>query len=616
MPRFMEASVDLKLNAGTLLPDVDRITAAFQSKMDALNKRASVPLAQRMRDEIDLRTKALAEEHKSDLEKQRLSVATKRRVAEEEATRAADIASMKQHAQARALYNRLMSEPMLPPRMDNLPGRGGMMGAGVRGNNAGLARMQQGSYAIQDLIQVMGAGGSFAQGMNAVANNLGAMATMAGTAKGAIAGVSLTVLAMAASPAWEAIKHELQDWGLMARRAGTEIDGIKARVEAFDRAAGTRSHLARTAAERAAELGEVHRRKASDDDSEAEGAAHGIRDFRRGLQNRKAGMEGEDAEARQIIIDETNKASQLQKEIHAADPVQIAAARQEREQAQTKLRLQGKPIPENLQGPILGTEMSPEQVAEKKAQVAAARKKIADANETLNRNQAERGQIEQGLTRTARDAAAEEAKERAKKKAAFDKHYDHMQEETGNEFSNRRNRIRRDLKEQEQDIEKSGKAGYVSDEDVGTRKDQARRRAYAASRDVDMDERRAQSRFMRGMESAQKGTGSVAAVQERLAEDLDKAQRLFGAPAQAGQLQAAKAQAMETARAENNRIINASRPKGGQFFGLEQYSQHLMSELQGGNPDEKQIVKNTFDAATKLQTVIDNMGKGLGIWAK
>jgi hypothetical protein len=358
----------------------------------------------------------------------------------------------------------------------------------------------------------------------------------------------------------------------------------------------------------AGEIGEVHRRKA--DPEEGDAAAHGFRDFRKGLEKRKIQMQAEDAEAAQNLKDEAAKSAQITKELDADRKArEIKEAQGIRRQFVTLLGF-GDAVPEDQPG--THREMSDEQRKEYESQLSESLKRQADAQEKINKNVQERAQIEGLMTGTERDASAESAKNMDKKKKALDKHFDHFLEESGNEFTNRRNRINRDQDEQFAEIDAAGKAGIYGEDDVTRRKRQARDRAYSAGQDVSADERRAQSRFMRGMESHQKGTGSVAATRERLEDDLLRAEKLF-APGRQQDL--AKQQAYATAEAETQRIMNANRAKGGQFFGIEEYSKHLMSQIASGDPDETAIRTNTFNAAEALNEIVKKMHQGFVIGA-
>lgn len=70
---------------------------------------------------------------------------------------------------------------------------------GPGGMSSGMSSMMlmQASFGIQDFLTVMAAGGSFQQSMVAASNNLGFLLTMLGGAKGAIAGVGVTIAALA-----------------------------------------------------------------------------------------------------------------------------------------------------------------------------------------------------------------------------------------------------------------------------------------------------------------------------------------------------------------------------------------------------------------------------------
>jgi hypothetical protein len=468
----------------------------------------------------------------------------------------------------------------------------------------------QASYGLQDLVTVMAGGGSFQQGMIAMSNNLGAMLTMTGDITGAVAGLGITLGALSIEPLYKWFT-KTEDAAERLKQRAIELQREFARID-FKVGLG---------AGEAKLVADMRARQAQVGFAKGDAARLGM-EFGEG----KFANRNEDKELRNQIEQSKTSDAELQDRIAKNKDLRAKAAQEMQKHRDVLIRkekfgqatgLPGAAAAMETANPFfftgragVTTEMSKQEHDLQQKRFQSLHDQIEDDEASLKQNKRNRGILEAERNRITPDVMKEEDAAVQERLSKYERELS-GKDETGNEFTNRRNRILFGHQEAQERINREtvGIPGWKRDLSAANQA-----HTDAAWKDVSRDEIHAQNRFMRGMESAQKGVGSVYAVQDKLSENLERATRLFGAgtPGEAN----AKAQAMETAKAENQRIMNANRPKGGQFFGLEQYSQHLMSQIAGGDPDEKAIRDNTFKAATTLDELLKKVGKGMGIWAK
>ena len=541
--------------------------------------------------------KLLADEKAADLEKQRMSVANKARQLDEDATRKRNIASMTQEAAATQLYSRLMAQPAaIPPRMDGVAGRGGGAGTGGKHGNYSSGLIQL-SYGLQDLGTVMGAGGSFQQGMVAMSNNLGAMVTMAGGANAAFGGLAITLGALALpkivewmSSLWKETDHTAES-----------VRGLRMSFEQFGRSNTINVGVQGLRAGLHADLDEVRKLKGGSREDQ-ESSKHGFRGFAKSLDAEEKRMKVDDAKAKAELDASVPRLEDIDKKLNKSKLAKENIANR----GMTFAKGLGIDVPEHA-GVTDKDVLSDEEEKVLREQRETLSKETDAARRILEEDTRKRKVIANARKHIAKDLADEEAKNQEDENAKLRKRLDHKQEETGNEFKNRRNRIFRDIAEEQAEINKS----QLPESEKRQRIQDSVRRGNMAAGDVKQDEQRARNRFMRGLESRQQGTGAVHAVEDRLAEDLERAERLFGKGTP--EYQRAERQAVQTAGMENRRILDANRTKGGDWIGIEDLSKTIQSSLLKDNPDEKAIRVATEASAKALEAILQKKGFAMGV---